>query len=250
MYESPAFADHLSAIRAKGPITMRDISGTSSGPIEAAKAHIAAAPRRHLVFATVLTMLAGFLDAVGYTQLGHLYVSFMSGNSTQLGIAIAQGHGILLIVTIIGAFVAGGAIGTLVAEADANLATVTVLAGELVAFLFAIGLVLIGHDRIGLVFVAIAMGMQNNLHQVIAGADVGKGFITGALFALGQSLARLVKGKANAAQAASNAWSWISFVGGVAIGAATIAGIGLLASLTIVAALALIAIVAICAGWL
>ncbi len=94
------------------------------------------------------------------------------------------------------------------------------------------------------------MGMQKTLHQVIAGADVGKGFITSALFALGQSLARLVRGKATIAQAVSNALSWTAFVGGVVVGACTVGSAGLLGSLVIISALAFVCIVAICVGWL
>ncbi len=212
-------------------------------------ARIAAAPRRHAIFATLIT---GFLDAVGYAQLGHLYVSFMSGNSTQLGMALAsQWSSAPLIVLIIGSFVGGATIGTLIAEADARLTTVTVLGAELLAFLIAITLVLFGYDRIGLAFVAVAMGMQNNLHQVIVGADVGKGFITGALFALGPVAGPVFfKGKAKIGQAASNALSWTAFVSGVVIGACTVASMGVLGSLIIVAGLVFITIGAICVGWL
>lgn len=42
-----------------------------------------------LTQATIMTALAGFVDAVGYRAMGHLYLSFMSGKSTQLGMAVA-----------------------------------------------------------------------------------------------------------------------------------------------------------------
>ncbi len=77
--------------------------GSTAGFLAALQARVARAPRHPVVFATLMTAMAGFLDAVGYAQLGRLYVSFMSGNSTQLGIAIAQGHNILLILAIIAA---------------------------------------------------------------------------------------------------------------------------------------------------
>jgi oxalate decarboxylase len=38
-----------------------------------------------------MTALAGFVDVVGYAATGHLYLSFMSGNSTQFGMALARG---------------------------------------------------------------------------------------------------------------------------------------------------------------
>ncbi|MET0229353.1 MAG: DUF1275 family protein, partial [Rhodanobacteraceae bacterium] len=40
--------------------------------------------------AAALSWNAGYVDAVGYLSLGGFFVSFMSGNSTQLGVGIAQ----------------------------------------------------------------------------------------------------------------------------------------------------------------
>ncbi len=222
--------------------------GAAPGWRAVLRGRIAAAPRRHLFFATLMTAIAGYLDAVGYFQLGHLYVSFMSGNSTQLGMALADGRNVALILAIIGAFVLGSALGTFVADGDADLAFATILAGEVLALLGAILLALFGMDRIGLALVAVAMGMQNTLHQVIAGADIGKGFITGALFGFGQALARHLRGTAKLAQSLSNLLSWGAFVGGVVLGAWTLAAIGVPAALA-VAALALgAATAAICLG--
>lgn len=36
-------------------------------------------------YTTGITLIAGYLDAVGFRSLQGLYVSFMSGNSTRLG---------------------------------------------------------------------------------------------------------------------------------------------------------------------
>jgi uncharacterized membrane protein YoaK (UPF0700 family) len=42
---------------------------------------------RGLVLAGWLAALAGIVDAIGYLHLGGLFVSYMSGNSTQLAVA-------------------------------------------------------------------------------------------------------------------------------------------------------------------
>jgi uncharacterized membrane protein YoaK (UPF0700 family) len=42
--------------------------------------------RDDLTLAVFLIALAGFVDAVGFLILGNLFVSFMSGNSTQFAI--------------------------------------------------------------------------------------------------------------------------------------------------------------------
>ena len=65
-----------------------------------------------------LTALAGLVDAIGYTQLSGLYLSFMSGNSTRLGVMIAHGEvpGVGACLAVIGCFVAGACVGTLLAD--------------------------------------------------------------------------------------------------------------------------------------
>lgn len=209
-------------------------------------------PYNQTVLAALLTGVAGFLDAVGYTQLGQLYVSFMSGNSTHMGIALAtmQWHSLLIICIIIACFVFGAAIGTLIGDASNRHLPINVIASEFLLFLIAILLTLASKGSHALALVSMAMGMQNVLHQRISGTDVGKSFITGALFALGQSLARLVRHKPVSAQAAENALSWMSFVVGATLGTIALTQIGLAGSLTAGAALLLAIGAAILANWL
>ena len=74
---------------------------------------------RGLVLAMMLAGLAGMVDAIGFIRLGHLFVSFMSGNSTQFAIAIGRGHfdeaGQILLLIVL--FVIGAAGGQLLAHA-------------------------------------------------------------------------------------------------------------------------------------
>lgn len=64
-------------------------TGSFSTGAAAAEKYAVDLPRAPEVFATLVTAIAGFVDAVGYVQLSHLYVSFMSGNSTHLGVSMA-----------------------------------------------------------------------------------------------------------------------------------------------------------------
>ena len=48
--------------------------------------------RRNLALACTLSALAGYVDAIGFLHLGGMFVSFMSGNSTRLGVSLAQGN--------------------------------------------------------------------------------------------------------------------------------------------------------------
>ena len=68
---------------------------------------------RGLIMAGLLAALAGIVDAIGYLHLGGLFVSYMSGNSTQLAVAIGQGshNEAGSIAELIAIFVLGAAAG-------------------------------------------------------------------------------------------------------------------------------------------
>lgn len=185
--------------------------------------------------ATALTALAGFNDAVGYSALGHLYLSFMSGNSTHFGMSLAGGEwpALLMAGSIILMFVAGTSIGTLIGDRFPQSMARRILGAELVIVLGAAAGSYFGLGAAALVAIAGAMGMQNVLHQSISGADVGKGFISGSLFALGQSLARLARDRGQGAAAFQNGWSWLSFIAGVSTGALAYRALGLPCSLCV-----------------
>ena len=48
--------------------------------------------RRNISLACALSALAGYVDGIGFLHLGGLFVSFMSGNSTRMGVSLAVGH--------------------------------------------------------------------------------------------------------------------------------------------------------------
>src|SRR6266478_6048689 len=48
--------------------------------------------RRNITLACALSALAGYVDGIGFLHLGGLFVSFMSGNSTRMGVSLAEGH--------------------------------------------------------------------------------------------------------------------------------------------------------------
>jgi uncharacterized membrane protein YoaK (UPF0700 family) len=43
--------------------------------------------RRNVALACALSALAGYVDGIGLSHLGGLFVSFMSGNSTRMGVS-------------------------------------------------------------------------------------------------------------------------------------------------------------------
>jgi len=185
--------------------------------------------RRRMLLATALTAVSGFADSIGYMELGRLYVSFMSGNSTRLGMMIAGADwsGALLAVTIIATFVAGSAAGTFIGDRAGRAGLARVLGAEWIIVACTVVLAWFGYDRAALIPIAGAMGMQNTLHQVVASADIGRGFLSGNLFSLGQSLARIRRGRDEIARAGLNGLSWLVFVGGVVAGTLSHATFGL-----------------------
>lgn len=187
--------------------------------------------------ATALTALAGFNDAVGYSALGHLYVSFMSGNSTHFGMSLAGADwsGVLLAGSIILMFVVGTSVGTVIGDHFPKSMAPRILGIEFVIMLGAVVGAYIGAGPAALVPIAGAMGMQNVLHQVVGGADIGKGFITGSLFGLGQSLARFALRRGQGATAFQHGWSWLSFIAGVSTGTLALQMLGLVVALGAVA---------------
>ncbi|APG08458.1 membrane protein [Bradyrhizobium japonicum] len=72
--------------------------------------------RRNIALACALSMLAGYVDGIGFLHLGGLFVSFMSGNSTRLGVSLAEAQWwqAASALGLIALFVAGAAAGSLV----------------------------------------------------------------------------------------------------------------------------------------
>jgi hypothetical protein len=71
--------------------------------------------RRNVLLACALSALAGYVDGIGFLHLGGLFVSFMSGNSTRMGVSLAEGHwsNVLAAFGLVALFVVGAAAGSL-----------------------------------------------------------------------------------------------------------------------------------------
>jgi len=121
-------------------------------------------PRRR--FAIALSGLAGFVDAVGFLSAGGYFVSFMSGNTTRLGVALGihPSEALLPALLIIG-FLAGVTSGALIALRTGRMRKPAVLAW--VAVLLLVGAIArtAGAERAMIMALVLAMGAINNTFQ-------------------------------------------------------------------------------------
>ena len=192
-------------------------------------------------FGVTLTALAGFVDALGFIRLGGLYTSLMSGNTTQMAVALGHGevlHAVLpalLILAFLTGAVTGGALSALT---PARWVTPAVLAFETAAVTAAFAAAADG-ARVGIaaLFLALAMGGQNAVLAHVQGFRAGTTFITGALFSFGQKAALALAGRGPRFGWLGDAAVWIALLVGAVSGTLAHAYLGV-AALAIPAALA------------
>lgn len=146
--------------------------------------------RRRRLLALALAALAGFVDAAGYLSADRYFVSFMSGNTTRLGVELVRDPAAALLPALLGiSFVSGVVGGALVWGRSPGRHKPPLLAGVALALALAAWLSGNGHDRGALLVLAAAMGALNNSFQSGGKVSVGITYMTGALVKLGQGLA-------------------------------------------------------------
>ena len=171
-----------------------------------------------LPLAVALTAVAGFVDAVGYLHFAHVFVSFMSGNSTVLGIALGRGagSGARAPLVAIGCFVLGAFIGFLIRGSESAWRTPLVLSLESILLVLALVASAAGRDpAVAIAPLAAAMGAQNAVVREVGGVRIALTYITGALVNLGQSLAHLLLARGTRTSAWHvHAGVWIALIAG------------------------------------
>ncbi len=179
-------------------------------------------PVPHLSLGLLFTAAAGFADAIGFIVLGGHYVSFMSGNTTQLGDALAVGawSTVLLASSLVVLFFAGSFTGSMVAlRAGSRWGAASVTALVLASFAAALTVVALGRPpEVGLAIVAFGAGAQNAILVSTGSVRLGTTFVTGTLFSAGQDLARGLQGVAPRWRWLQHLLVWGSLMGGALLG--------------------------------
>ena len=137
-----------------------------------------------------ISFLAGHLDATGFLIAKGFFVSFMSGNTTQIGVYLGDGwDAIFLPVALIAAFVAGVTSGAALAWSRKGKERSSVLALCLALLIVASVFYALGITLGFLLPVACAMGLINNVFIRDNDGAVGVTYITGALVRVGRNFA-------------------------------------------------------------
>jgi len=200
-------------------------------------------PRLRLL-AISLALLAGYVDALGFIRLGGFFVSFMSGNSTRLGVGLAHGPSDAAIAAgLIASFVAGVVAGTLTGRAWYPMRGIVVLALVGLLLALAAGADLIGIRGLSIIAMAAAMGAANATFERDGEVSIGVTYMTGTLVKMGQRIADALSG------GHPLAWLWylllwLGLVAGATIGTLIYPSIGLQglwAAVAVIAAQAVIA---------
>lgn len=172
-----------------------------------------------IVIAILLAALAGFVDALAFSSMG-FFASFMSGNSTRLGVAVAT-HSPLemrMALALIFAFVAGVIVASVLSRRFPRWRQPIVMA-KATGLLAIAALVPDAWRHYTVLLIAMAMGVENGVFQRDGEVSIGLTYMTGSLVKLGQHLAGALMGDADR-------WSWVpflllwsGFVAGVVLGA-------------------------------
>jgi uncharacterized membrane protein YoaK (UPF0700 family) len=143
--------------------------------------------RRNLALACALSAVAGYVDGVGFLHLGGLFVSFMSGNSTRLGVHLAEGHwsNAAEAIGLIALFVTGAAAGSLIVFTRSLYCQCWVLLAEALLLAAAALCHTLGSPPLAVAAMVLAMGLENAVFQAEGGAGLGLTYITGALVKVG-----------------------------------------------------------------
>ncbi len=131
-----------------------------------------------------LAFIAGFVDAYGFITYA-TYLSYMSGNTTQSGYLIGEGHFLEAMPTLaaIIAFVMGLIVGNLLTYTDKyqgrkKVLSLTVTLLGLIVLLTELGIV---NNFVHIATISFAMGIMNSTISLIGVESVNLTFVTGTL---------------------------------------------------------------------
>jgi uncharacterized membrane protein YoaK (UPF0700 family) len=186
------------------------------------------ADKRLVVFVIYLATLAGYVDALGFLSIPGFFVSFMSGNSTRLGVSLIAGNflDIGIAAAIILLFVAGVIIGSLIGHHAKPARMKAILGFTSCTLVLAAAASEKGNPHLIIASMVVAMGAMNTLFERNGEVSISVTYMTGTLVKMGQNMARALCG------GPKYAWVrymllWLGLVIGAGLGTVTHMWIGL-----------------------
>lgn len=144
--------------------------------------------------AVFLAFIAGYLDATGLLKW-KIYVSFMSGNTTQLGVALSHNKWAVIIttLTVIGCFVLGIYSGTCLSlwkKCKIQTLPFYIVSGILLIYT-AISLYYNINTTLSIAIIGFSTGVMNTIITSIGSQQINTDFVTGTLNSLARNTAML-----------------------------------------------------------
>ncbi|CAN5791341.1 YoaK family protein [soil metagenome] len=157
-----------------------------------------------IALAICLAALAGFVDALAFSSLGGFFASFMSGNTTRLGVAFAtERHDeVRMAGALLLSFVSGVMIATVIARRWPRHAQTAVMIAVTLLLALAATIMDLAPNIKALLLLAVAMGAQNGLFPRDGEMSIGLTSIAGSLVRVAERLAGALMGD-------PDRWAWI-----------------------------------------
>lgn len=200
---------------------------------------------RAKALATALSALAGYVDAIGFISLGGFFVSFMSGNSTRLGVGLMRHSPDAAVAAgLIATFVVGVVLGSLTGRIAGAHRRPAVLAVVAVLLALAASSSAFGFGVVVIIAMVLAMGAENAVFEADGEVHIGLTYMTGTLVKIGQRVATALIGGDRLAWLPYLAL-WIGLIAGACAGAVLYPILGMGALWIGAGAAALLAVIAI-----
>jgi uncharacterized membrane protein YoaK (UPF0700 family) len=137
--------------------------------------------------AVALSALAGYVDAIGFVTLGGFFVSFMSGNSTRLGVGLVRHSPDAAVAAgLIATFVVGVTLGSLTGRIAGPYRRPVVLVVVALLLALAAGADAAGFGVVAIGAMVLAMGTENAVFEADGEVHIGLTYMTGTLVKIGQ----------------------------------------------------------------
>jgi uncharacterized membrane protein YoaK (UPF0700 family) len=187
--------------------------------------------------AVALAGVAGFLDAVGYLTLAHLFTAHMTGNTSKLGIALGHGKlgAALPLALAPPLFAVGVAAGTLLVDARRPRAPLLAEAVLVTAFMTIGGLAGRHGDTVASPYpfyvletvATLALGLQTAALTDVDGTTIRTSYVSGVLTNLTQGAVRRLRGARERKPLALLTAILVVYLAGATAGAASLRALSL-----------------------